>query len=271
MLGLFFKWLRYPTFLIFLLLLGPGSMLISCSVNLSNDWSQATRQSAQLAPAPANTPEAIVQVYAARAYHWRGLFAVHTWIAVKAQNSNHYVTHQVIGWGAHRGRSNVYSRIDQPDRYWFGNPPEILVDIRGKEAQKLIPKIERAVQSYPHSRQYTAWPGPNSNTFVAHVGRQVPELQLAMPPHAIGKDYLPNESLVAATPSGTGYQFSVYGLLGVVLAEHEGLEFNVLGLSFGFDPLGPALKLPGVGRVGFDHHHWRSLLGLDEKTKETQD
>ncbi|NDA85703.1 MAG: DUF3750 domain-containing protein, partial [Burkholderiaceae bacterium] len=33
-----------------------------------------------------------------------------------------------------------------------------------------------AVQSYPYADSYTMWPGPNSNTFTAHVGREVPEL-----------------------------------------------------------------------------------------------
>lgn len=32
----------------------------------------------------------------------------------------------------------------------------------------------------------------------------------------------------------------------------EGVEVNLLGLTFGLDPFGPALKLPGLGRVGFD-------------------
>ena len=33
-------------------------------------------------------------------------------------------------------------------------------------------------------------------------------------------------------------------------AREEGLEVNVLGLSFGIDPLTPAIKLPGIGRIG---------------------
>jgi hypothetical protein len=31
----------------------------------------------------------------------------------------------------------------------------------------------------------------------------------------------------------------------------EGLEVNLLGLTFGLDVRHPALKLPGVGRVGY--------------------
>ncbi|GGY08262.1 hypothetical protein GCM10007160_39610 [Litchfieldella qijiaojingensis] len=37
---------------------------------------------------------------------------------------------------------------------------------------------------------------------------------------------------------------------GVLLAAEEGLEVNVLGLSLGIDLIRPALKLPGIGRVG---------------------
>jgi hypothetical protein len=90
------------------------------------------------------------------------------------------------------------------------------------------------------------YPGPNSNTFTAWVGRLVPELKLDLPPTAIGKDYL-GDSLVAKAPSGTGFQFSVLGLLAGV---EEGIEVNVAGLTFGIDPLDFALKLPGIGRVG---------------------
>jgi hypothetical protein len=39
-------------------------------------------------------------------------------------------------------------------------------------------------------------------------------------------------------------------VLGVTASSVEGLELNVLGLTFGVDPWPPALKLPLVGRVG---------------------
>jgi len=93
------------------------------------------------------------------------------------------------------------------------------------------------------------WPGPNSNTFTAYVARAVPELELDLPPTAIGKDYL-GRRLLAAAPSGSGFQVSLFGLLGVLVSGVEGLEINVLGLTFGIDALSPALKLPLVGRLG---------------------
>jgi hypothetical protein len=76
----------------------------------------------------------------------------------------------------------------------------------------------------------------------------VPELQVDLPPTAIGKDYL-GDRLVAPTPGG-GYQLSIGGVLGVMASRVEGLELNLLGLTFGIDPFSPALKLPLVGRLG---------------------
>jgi hypothetical protein len=93
------------------------------------------------------------------------------------------------------------------------------------------------------------WPGPNSNTFTAHLAREIPELHLTLPSTAIGKDYLPLSRIVSRTPSGTGYQLSVFGMLGASVAGDEGLELNVLGLVFGVDPRNFALKLPGIGRI----------------------
>ena len=44
----------------------------------AKDWRTASREPAGFAPDPAQTPEAVVQVYAARAVGWRGYFGVHT-------------------------------------------------------------------------------------------------------------------------------------------------------------------------------------------------
>ena len=54
---------------------------------------------------------------------------------------------------------------------------------------------------------------------------------------------------MSTTPSGTGIQLSLLGVLGVLYGPDEGLELNVLGLVTGIDLRHPALKLPGIGRV----------------------
>lgn len=67
------------------------------------------------------------------------------------------------------------------------------------------------------------------------------------PRNAIGKDYL-GSGFYAAAPSGSGFQFSLGGVLGIAASGVDGLEFNVLGLNFGVSPNG--IKLPMVGRIG---------------------
>jgi hypothetical protein len=42
------------------------------------------------------------------------------------------------------------------------------------------------------------------------------------------------------------------GLLGLSVGVQEGVEFNLLGLSFGLDLNSPGLRLPFVGRIGLD-------------------
>lgn len=213
-------------------------------------WSTARRDSSRQAPDPAREFDPVVQVYSGRAWGWRGAFGVHTWIATKRLGADHYVRHEVIGWGVRHGADAVRVGPGIPDTYWFGSKPAILVDLRGPEVESLIDQIEAAGKLYPYNNRYAVWPGPNSNTFTAFVARQVPGLRVDLPPTAIGKDYLSGWNPVASSPSGTGFQVSVAGVAGVMLALEEGLEVNLLGLTFGIDVNPPALKLPGIGRIG---------------------
>jgi hypothetical protein len=246
--------MRLPMWFIFFLLLValPVYTVLSGEAPLGRDFRTADRTSAGIAPRPDTTSEAVVQVYSARALNWRGIFGVHTWIATKPANATEYTVSQVIGWRVYRGLPAVFSAPGIPDARWFGNEPTLLADLRGEEAAKAIPKIAAAIDAYPYPNEYTLWPGPNSNTFTAYIGRLVPELRMDLPATAIGKDYPVNGSIVAHTPSGTGYQVSMLGVLGVSMAREEGFELNLLGLNFGIDFLKPALKLPFIGRLGVD-------------------
>ena len=217
----------------------------------ATDWRTARRDSSGIAPLPAQTPEAVIHVYAARAFRWRGAFGVHTWIAAKAQGADAYTRFEVVGWGVAQGRNAVRVGEGIPDGYWYGNAPTLIRELRGgAEVDALIERLRTASQAYPHQHEYRVWPGPNSNTFIAYLGRAVPELSLDLPPTAIGKDYLPGGGVFAHAPSGGGVQVSFGGLLGLTLAAEEGVEINLLGLSAGVDFSPPALKLPGTGRLG---------------------
>lgn len=188
-----------------------------------------------------------MQVYGARTLGTKGLFGVHTWVAVKPAHATEWTVYEVIGWRLGRAPTVVVVRSRAPDGRWFGAEPELYAERRGADVGPLIERIEKAVKSYPYASEYRLWPGPNSNTFTAWIARAVPELEIDLPATAIGKDYL-GSSIVGTAPSGSGFQLSLAGLLGVAVSAVDGVEFNVLGLNFGVSPSG--VKLPLIGRIG---------------------
>jgi len=216
----------------------------------SRDWRTASQEPVGLAPDPATTPDAVVQVYAARTVGWKSAFGVHTWIAVKPGGvRKHYSVYEVIGWRLRWTDSALVVRERAPDARWFGAEPELIAERRGPGVDALIARIDAAAKAYPWADEYTLWPGPNSNTFTAWVLRAVPELGVDLPPTAIGKDYM-GMRLVGSAPSGHGVELSLFGLAGMTASGVEGVEVNLLGLTFGVNPFDPSLKLPLVGRLG---------------------
>jgi Protein of unknown function (DUF3750) len=205
---------------------------------------------AGLAPDPATTHEAVVQVYGARTMGVKGIFGVHTWVAVKATDAPSWTVYEIIGWRLRWSDSALAIRDRQPDAPWFGAQVELYADKRGPGVDELIKRIDKAAHGYPYATTYTLWPGPNSNTFTAWIARAVPELQVDLPATAIGKDYI-GSNFVSSAPSGSGFQFSVGGVLGVAAGPVDGFELNLLGLNFGAN--GSGLKLPFVGRVSLPH------------------
>ena len=215
----------------------------------AQDWRSASQERVGLAPDPVTTRDAVIQVYAARVVGWRGVFGVHTWIAVKPAAAAEYTVYEIIGWRLRSQDTALVVRHRAPDMRWFGSAPELVAEKRGADVEELIARIDTAARSYPWAGEYTMWPGPNSNTFTAWVLRAVPELEADLPPTAIGKDYS-GRKLVGPAPSGRGFQFSLFGLAAFTASAVEGFEVNLLGLSFGINPFDPSLKLPLVGRVG---------------------
>ena len=212
-------------------------------------WYRADRSSAGIAPDASRTPEAVVQVYTARTWGWRGTFGVHTWFAVKEARAASWERFEVVGFGVSRGRPAVHAGPGVPDGRWYGNTPRLLAELRGADAEAAIPQVRAAASDYPYQREYTVWPGPNSNTFIAHLARRVPQLKVDLPANAVGKDY-PVDGIFARTPSGTGWQFSAWGIFGIAVGRVEGIELDLLGLDAGVDFRRPALRLPGIGRLG---------------------
>jgi len=250
---------RAAALVLTLFVLPPGCMVVAhYGGDGAGPW-RARHGSADLAPEAAS-PDAVIQVYAARAARWRGAIGVHTWMATKRTDERAYTRLEVIGYRVYWGGGAVRVRQGTPDSIWFGNTPTLLREIRGDErVDALIDRLHAAAELYPHDDTYHVWPGPNSNTFIAHLARVVPELRLELPANAVGKDWLDGGRIAALTPSGTGAQLSLGGYAGILLGVEEGIEVNLLGLSAGIDLVPPAIKLPGIGRIGFPDLRRREL------------
>ena len=203
-------------------------------------------QAERLAPDPTLVREAVVQVYGARTMGAKGIFGVHTWVAVKPTNAPEWTIYEVVGWRLRWNDTALVIRSRQPDM-WFGSKGELYADKRGPGVDDLIKRIDEAASDYPYAKEYTLWPGPNSNTFTAWIGRAVPELEMDLPATAIGKDYT-GMQIFSRAPSGRGVQVSLGGLLGLSASGVEGLELNILSLNFGIS--GSGIKLPLIGRIG---------------------
>jgi hypothetical protein len=214
-----------------------------------SSWSQANWGSAGLLPAASSKPEALLHVYCGRVGRWRGVFAHHCWIVVKERGAPAYTRYDVVGWGT-PVRRNGYP----PDGRWFGGEPELVGAIEGETAEALVPRVHAAVSAYPWHRtgDYSAWPGPNSNSFTNFVLAAIPEAQIALPPTALGKDFRTDGFYAGLTPSRSGVQIAWRGLVAVSLGWVEGIEINILGAVAGLDFRRPAIKLPGFGRIGVD-------------------
>ena len=213
----------------------------------TTEWRTADRSSSGLLPAAARNPAAAVRIYAARTVSWRGIFAVHSWIVLKAPGAARYDRYDLTAWGEPI-RQNGF----EPDGRWFGQAPEVVYAADGAAAEALIPRMRAAIQDYRYRNRgdYQAWPGPNSNTFVATVMASVPEIGATLPSIAIGKDYPIDDRFVALTPSRTGVRLSLGGYLGLTVGWVEGIEVNVLGGVVGLDIRRPGIKLPALGRIG---------------------
>jgi hypothetical protein len=186
-------------------------------------------------------------VFAAPTVRWRGIFAVHTWIVLKPEGATAYTRYDYTAWGDPI-RVNGFAA----DGRWFGRSPEVIFAADGEAAAALIPRMEAAIDGYSWRNRgdYRAWPGPNSNTFVAAILEAVPEVQVALPPTAIGKDYPHDGRWIRRTASGTGIRVTLAGYAGLTVGWVEGIEVNIFGGVAGLDLRRPALKLPGLGRLG---------------------
>ena len=232
----------------FLLFLAPilARAAVYAVGNDPRSWRDADWSSTGMLPAAASFAPARVVIFTGTAGAWKGVFSVHSWIVLKRADEKRWTRYDVVGWGEPVRLNNW-----PVDGLWYGNKPVMLADVTGAEAETLIPRIEKAVKAYDYAQtgDYRIWPGPNSNSFTAAILRTVPELGVALPPNAIGRDFR-HGFYAGWTDSGSGLEINLNGYAGIKVGWIEGIELNVLGLVAGLDLRYPGLKLPGYGRIG---------------------
>jgi hypothetical protein len=116
-------------FLVFAIAVALGAAMVGRVT--AQDWRTASQEPVGLAPDPSAYREAIVQVYAARVIGWRGVFGVHTWIAVKPAAASEYTVYEIIGWRLRWQDTALTVRHRAPDARWFGSMPELIAERRG--------------------------------------------------------------------------------------------------------------------------------------------
>ncbi len=210
------------------------------------NWRAADWGASGVLPTAAATPGAAIHVMSARTGGLKGAASVHSWLVWKAAGATAWTRAEVVGWGQ-PVRRDAYA----PDARWYSNAPFFVGSVTGDAAMALIPRVAAAVDAYPldYPGSYVIWPGPNSNSFVAHILRQVPDLGIALPPNAVGKDWL-GPGPRALRDAGGDVHLSLGGYAGLSFGPRTGVEINLLGQTFGLDLAHPALKLPAIGRVG---------------------
>lgn len=210
-----------------------------------DNWRSADWSSSGLLPAVETDAPAAIYILGARTGGLKGAFSLHTWVVIKREGAASYDRYDKVGWG-----TPVRKNSRPADGRWYSNAPSIVYALRGPAAEALIPKVEAAIASYPFSKagNYRVWPGPNSNSFVAHIVHAVPELGARMPSNAVGRDFPAGVWNVEWLSGTRDLRGSIAGLIGFS-AGASGVELQFMGLVAGLDFRQPGLIVPAFGRI----------------------
>ena len=210
---------------------------------------------------------------------WYTRFAEHAWIDIKDGDSDSWRRLEVTGQNSGVEMYPI-SEEDAVDPKRWKNRVSVLEAITGKDAQEAIPNLLRLAEaeadfghstytsldkdswqitvSHAEDRPYSAWPGPNSNTFVTALVEGTPGLHAELHHNSVGKDY-PRTFRAGVTSAGWGVEADI-GYLGLGVGLRQGLELHILGFTAGFGIWPPALKIPLIPRLGI-HQGWVGTAG----------
>jgi hypothetical protein len=201
--------------------------------------------STPLTPAPA---EPVVQLRCAPLPGALSYVAVHYWFVELDPDEGRWHRWELWQEADAGGTSwgHVHKDLIAPQAGLNRFPPQVMAEWRGGAARDLRAALA-ASPDYPHRGRYLAWPGPNSNTYIAWVLRRA-GVAADLDPRGIGRDYL---GIVGAgtTTTRTGLQVET-PVVGLKVGALDGVELHFFYFTFGLDTWPPAVKTP-LGRVGF--------------------
>jgi hypothetical protein len=199
----------------------------------------------------------VVQLRYATLPHCLGAIAVHYWFTVFDPVFRQWHRWEVWQTKNAGGMSigHIHCDLRHPDCGVGGGAYRLAAEWDGGAARDICAVLARP-QEYPHWDRYRAWPGPNSNTFVAWVLRKA-GLHHSFDPRAIGKDYM--GLLRTRLSFRPAYAQVETPVLGVRISLHVGVEVHLLGLTCGLR-WSPLEVYTPFGRVAFRKDMGQRLL-----------
>ena len=230
-------------------LIGPGWVYYTGDIDLKLPWYAFTNSESKINLDSVETNQAVVRIYAARAYNWRGLFAVHPWLLIKEKGLDNFQRIEILGW-RQGSLGKISIKNGGLDSNWFGNPAELVHELSGRQAEIAIPKIYQLIKDYPYKEDYKAYPGPNSNTFMSYIVENTNEIVTTLPPLAIGQRYPIEGKIISWSTDPIKFQISLWGHFGFVIGQNEGVRFFLFGVEWGINPWLFKIVIPGIGVIG---------------------
>ena len=198
----------------------------------------------------------VVQLRYATLPRFLRAMAVHYWFAVFEVNSRRWHRWEVWQTKNAGGQSigHIHCNRRHPDCGVGGGAYRLAAEWDGGAAQEICAVLAKA-GNYPHWNRYRAWPGPNSNTFVAWVLREA-GLHYSLDPRAIGKDYMGLLGMRRSSrPPCAQLETPLFG---VRISLHDCVEVHLLGLTWGLQ-WSPIEVYTPFGRVGLRKDGHRRL------------
>jgi hypothetical protein len=219
-------------------------------------------------PAGDDIADTTVELWAAALPVPLAAVAWHYWFVVSAPGETAGARTRVEVWQTKNagGTSvgHVHRGLMRPESGVGCGPASLRASWTGEAARALVDVLTHSFETYPHRDRYAAWPGPNSNTYVAwaleEAARAHPplaaEARTLLDPRAVGKDWAGRWG-VAAGRLVCGRGWRVASPLAGVRAWRDGrsswgVEASLLGLTLlgaeGGDA-SPAALLTPFGRL----------------------